>query len=238
MLCEAYGEILVETARRGRWQVMLEITEHTKVFTAHDEYVGKVDRIVIDPLTRKVSHIVVHKGVLLPEDKVIAVGRIATATEERINLARGSHPDEMPAFVEQHYVELDEADQDPEGQSGAATAPFVWYGPYGMVSTMYESSMRLVTKRNIPERAVALESDISVCALGRDEIGRFDEVITTDAGLATHIIVTMSDSTLDRKAIPMHWVDNITENEIMLGVTSWMVDAIETYDPRLSPTRS
>lgn len=216
---------------------MLEITERTKVFTAHGEYVGKVDRIVIDPITRMVSHIVVHKGVLLPEDKVIPVEGIATATEERVNLTRGNHPDEFPSFVDQHYVELDETDQDGDEPTVTASGPFVWYGPYGIASSMYESSMRVVTEKNIPERAVALEPGASVCALGRVEIGRLDEVITTKAGLATHIVVTMSDPSLDRKAIPMHWVDELSENEIHLGATLWMVEAIEMYDPHLSPMR-
>lgn len=216
---------------------MLEITEHTKVFTAHDEYVGRVDRIVIDPITRMVSHIVVHKGVLLPEDKVIPVEGIATATEERINLERGNHLGDFPSFIERHYVSLDETNLDDDEQEGTVTTPFVWYGPYGIASSMYESSMRLVTERNIPERAVALERGALVCALGRLEIGRLDEVITTEAGLATHIVVTVSDPSLDRKAIPMHWVDDISENEIHLGATQWMIDAIEMYDSHLSVMR-
>ena len=216
---------------------MLEITEHTKVFTAHGEYVGRVDRIVIDPITRMVSHIVVHKGIFLPEDKVIPVAGIATATEERINLDRGNHPDEFLAFFEQHYVEIDAEDEDGDEKVRATRAPFIWYGPYGMASAMYASSMRVVTERNIPERAIALQPSASVCALGRIEVGELDEVITTDAGLATHIVVTMSDPSLDRKAIPMHWVDDISENEIHLGVTQWMVEAIEVYDPQMSPVR-
>ena len=216
---------------------MLEITEHAKVFTAHGEYVGKVDRIVIDPITRMVSHIVVHKGVLLPGDKVIPIEGIATATEERVHLARGNHPDEFPSFIEQHYVRLDEEDQDRDQETTAIKTPFVWYGPYGMASSMYESSMRVVTEKNIPERAVALEPGVCVCVVGRAEIGELDEVITTDSGLATHIVVTMSDPSLDRKAIPMHWVDEIAADEIHLGATQWMIEAIEAYEPHLSPLR-
>jgi hypothetical protein len=219
---------------------MLEITEHAKVFTAHDKYVGKVDRIVMDPITRMVSHIVVHKGIFLREDKVVPIENVTTATEERINLKRGSHMDDFPSFIEQHYVTLDEAGdeseagQDPNQPQGPSSAPFVWYGPYGMGTTMFESSMRTVTERNIPERAIALEPGAMVCALGRAKFGALEEVITTDAGVATHIIVTMSDPSLDRKAIPMHWVDEISENEIHLGVTAWMIEAIEPYDPSLS----
>ena len=210
---------------------MLEITERTKVFTAHDEYVGKVDRIVIDPITRTVTHIVVRKGVFLPEDKVIPVEGIATATEERINLTRGNHPEEFPLFIERHYVKVDDTDQGGDEGEGTVTAPFVWYGPYGLTSSMFESSMRLVTEKNIPDRAIALEPGASVCGIGRAEVGTLDEVITTETGHATHIVVTMSDPSLDRKAIPMHWVDDIAENEIHLGVTQWMIDTIELYDP-------
>ena len=84
---------------------------------------------------------------------------------------------------------------------------------------------------------LSLEPGAMVCALGRTKVGELEEVITTDSGMATHIVVTMSDSSLDRKAIPMHWVDEISENEIHLGATLWMVQAIEMYDPHLSPMR-
>ena len=220
---------------------MLEITEHAKVFTAHDKYLGKVDRIVIDPITRMVSHIVVHKGILLREDKVIPIENVTTATEERINLKRGSHVEDFPSFIEQHYLTLDEtgdeaeASRDPDQPHGPSSVPFVWYGPYGIGATMFESSMRTVTEKNIPERAVALEPGAMVCALGRMKVGELEEVITTDSGMATHIVVTMCDTSLDRKAIPMHWVDEISENEIHLGVTPWMIEAIGPYDPSLSP---
>jgi sporulation protein YlmC with PRC-barrel domain len=215
---------------------MLEITEHAKVFTAHGEYVGKVDRIVIDPITRMVSHIVVHKGVFLPEDKVIPIDAITTATEERVHLARGSHTEDFLPFIERHYVKRDdEDDEDADEHGEPVRAPFVWYGPYGISSTMYETEMRMVTERNIPERAIALEPGACVCSLGRVEIGTLDEVIATETGLVTHIVVTMNDPSLDRKAIPMHWVHDIAENEVHLGASQWMIDAIEAYDPHLSP---
>ncbi len=217
---------------------MLEVHENARVFTAHDEHLGKVDHIVIDPLTRMVSHIVVRKGIFFPEDKVIPIDVVATATEERINLDQDVDPDRFPPFLEYHYVPLEEPIEDLSASAGTAPAPFpfVWYGPYGVASPTYETTMRTVTERNIPDRAVALEPGIPVLATGRREVGRLEEVILTDFGSATHIVISDDGFNPVRKAIPINWVDAISENEIRLGVVEHMVQSIKPYDPGELPS--
>lgn len=214
----------------------MRINESARVFTADDEHVGRVDRIVVDPLTRAVTHVVVRKGIFFPEDKVIPIDQIATATEERINLVQEADARDFPPFFETHYTPLDELDEDDaaEESAGAAAAaavatapPLVWHGTYGGVAPLVPGVMRTVVERNIPERALALEPGARVLARGRREVGRLEEVVVTETGQATHIVVSREGLTPTRRALPMSWVDDIAENEIRLGVREGLVESVE-----------
>ena len=66
----------------------LELREGAAVFTPGDEQVGKVSGFVIDPDTSEVTHLIVQKGWLLPEDKVVPFDMVRTATEDKFNLRR------------------------------------------------------------------------------------------------------------------------------------------------------
>ena len=64
----------------------MELREGTRVFTPGGEEVGRVNRFVLDPATNEVTHIVIQKGWLLPEDKVVPFDLVRSATEERVVL--------------------------------------------------------------------------------------------------------------------------------------------------------
>lgn len=210
---------------------MLQVNENAPVFTARDEHVGKVDRIVVDPLTRTVTHIVVRKGIFFPEDKVIAIDDIVTATEERINLSTQVDAESFPPFVDHHYVTLDEHIQAEGISSHATSLPAIWYGPLGIMTPVYESAMRTITERNIPERAAALEPGTAVLARGRRDLGRLEEIITTNNGTVTHIVVAEAGLHRTRRALPVNWIESISEAEILLGTTENMVKSIKAFDP-------
>ena len=102
----------------------IEIKEGTSVFTSDGKEVGKINRFVLDPATNEVTHVVVQKGWLLPEDKVIPMAMIANATEERVVLnGKIDDLDQLPPFEETHYVELTDADLNPGGPSTYRYAP-------------------------------------------------------------------------------------------------------------------
>ena len=88
-----------------------ELREGAAVLTQRDEQVGKVNGFVLDPATNEVTHIVVQKGWLLPEDKVLPFDKIASATEDRVVLSEDMQDfDELPAFEETHYIRTRDAD--------------------------------------------------------------------------------------------------------------------------------
>ena len=160
---------------------MLEVTQETDVYTARDEHVGSVDRIVIDPVSGRVSHVVVRKGLFFPEDKLIQMEDISTATPERINLRQGVVADELLPFVEQHYVPFDEADIEEADRparliDGGTGFVSTWYGPLGVAAPMHESTLLAVSERNIPDRLTALQAGVPVFSSDRQVVGRLDRV--------------------------------------------------------------
>jgi hypothetical protein len=203
---------------------MLEITRETDVFTARDEHVGSVDRVVLDSVTRRMTHVVVRKGVFLPEDKLIATEDISTATRQRINLKQDVDVDGLLPFIEQFYVPVDGSDV-----PGAFMA--TWYGPIGVPTPMHEGAIRTVMERNIPERLTALEGGAAVIASDNEDVGRLERVVTTDTGLPTHIVIVKGVLPPERRAVPINWVDEIAEREIALGATRRMVEAIVPLGP-------
>jgi uncharacterized protein YrrD len=209
---------------------MFELTANTSVYSAHDEHVGKIDYIVMDPLTTTVTHFVVRKGVFFPEDKVIPVGAIATATAERVNLRQDVDPEEFLPFLEFHYVPIGTVEQAADAP-GPSPIPVAWYGPHGIMTPMYDSTMRTVIERNIPERALALEPGTPVYAKDRSIVGELDEVVLTDTGVATHVVLVEDGFNPIRRAIPIAWIDAISETEIRLGTTRRMVESIDPYNP-------
>lgn len=209
---------------------MFEFTANTGVYTAHDEHVGKIDYIIMDPLTTTVTHLVVRKGVFFPEDKVIPVDTIATATAERINLRPDVDPAEFPPFIEFHYVPISTVEQAADA-AAPTPVPVAWYGPHGIMTPMYASTMRTVIERNIPERAVAVEPGTPVYAKGRSDVGQLDEIILTDTGVSTHIVVVEDGLNPIRRAVPVGWIDAISETEIRLGTTRGLVESIEPFNP-------
>ncbi|MEA2025109.1 MAG: PRC-barrel domain-containing protein [Chloroflexota bacterium] len=209
---------------------MLEVTRDTDVFTARDEHVGKVDRIIIDALTRDVTHIVVCKGIFFPEDKLISTEDIVTATEERINLGQDVDLDQLQPFIEYHYVPLDEADKAGIAIEDAAFFSSTWYGPYGISSPMYEATMRTVTERNIPDRTTALEAGATVFTKDFQDVGRLEQVLMTDTGVPTHIVIEKGGLISERRAVPMNWIEDIAENAMRLGVNEHTVESIEPLE--------
>src|SRR5260221_6938161 len=83
----------------------MQFQQGARVFTADEQDVGTVDRVVIDPRDQEVSHIVVRKGRFLPEDKVVPIHLIASTSDDHIVLAaKPDRIDDLPPFKENHYI--------------------------------------------------------------------------------------------------------------------------------------
>ena len=126
----------------GAMRKVVEFREGTDVLTASGEKLGEVER-VIDPRTREVTHIVVKKGFLFTEDRVLPIEVVDSADGEQVVLSQnvGDDLEAWPVFEETYTIPIDQMPNTdtlgPPGETArtvsARPAPaYYWYPPAGV----------------------------------------------------------------------------------------------------------
>jgi len=216
---------------------MMEFKENAVVLTSANEDVGKIDRIVINPRTKEVTHFVVRKGFLFTRDKVIPVDRVDTATEDQVILKQGTeNPDELPDFEETHYILVDDVKSLRKQQQGYVR-PVIPYGPAGVgwwrvgfYPDYGKPPYVARTERNIPDDTIPLEEGAAVVSRNGEKVGQVERVYTDpDEHRATHFSISQGLISKDRKIIPTMWVDRVLEDRIQLSVEEDLIERLPSY---------
>ena len=101
----AASRLQVQTEPQVDRDVMMQFRENTPVFTAGNERVGEVERVVLNPESKEISHVVVRKGLLSKTAKVVPLSLIDSATPEGVMLqGDATGLEQLPDFEETHYV--------------------------------------------------------------------------------------------------------------------------------------
>lgn len=226
----------------------MELKQGADVYNADDEKVGTVERVVLDPQTKEVTHIVVEKGFLFGENKVVPISLLGPTTEERVTLREGDYDlDDLPAFREPEFVraeveeeQMPELPPEPQRQASMPTAfvrPYYWYPPLGVgwwsgitYTGGVESEFVRTTEINIPEGTVALEEGASVVGSDDEEIGNVDEVLTDpETDRITHFVISEGLILKERKLIPANWAEKFLGGQVFLSVPSDVVQNLPEY---------
>ena len=215
----------------------MELKEGTDVFTSSGEQVGKINRFVLDPATNEVTHIVVQKGWLLPADKVVPIGMISSATQERVVLNKEIvNFDQLPAFEETHFVELNQADMIPPPNATYSYAPtFYWYPPSGYIGyprfgAEYYGWPPAVTTQNIPANTIPLKEGANVISSEGEHVGDVERVfVDSESHKATHFLVSQGLLLKEQKMIPAHWVKSVEEDKVHLSVSARLLERLPAY---------
>jgi len=218
--------------------------EGTHVFSSDGEDIGTVDRLILDPSTNEVSGIIVRKGWLFTEDKVVPIGLVDTATEERIRLRRSERAlEELPEFEETYYVPLSEADfvNDSVTAPVGTAAPLYIYPPIGTPWWGYGSSFgnspfgympdyAEQTQQNIPQGSVAVKEGARVLSRTGEHVGDIAEVmIDSQTNQATHVVISAGLLFKHHKLIPTNWIKSASEDDVTLTVNTSVVDRLPEY---------
>jgi uncharacterized protein YrrD len=212
----------------------MQFRDGTSVFTSEGREVGHVDRVVLDPETKEVTAVIVRKGLLFTEDKVVPISLIASATDQRVTLREDAGDlDRLPAFEEAHYIPLR------EGQVPAYPNPMYWYPPYPAVGAAWWGypgylgypPYAVETERNIPEDQIALKEGARVISSDGQDVGEVKQVMTEPlADRATHILVSQGGLlNKEQKLVPITWVRRIDEDEVQLRVTAEFLNDLREY---------
>jgi len=214
----------------------MELKEGADVFTASGEQLGKINRVILDPGTNEVTHIVVQKGWLLPADKVVPIAIVSSATDEKIVLNEDINFDQLPAFEETHFVELTQADMPPTGYPTYSYAPaYYWYPPSGYIGyprfgAEYYGWPPAVTTRNIPADTIPLKEGANVVSSDEKHVGAVERVfLDSESHKATHFLISQGTLLKERKLVPAHWIRSVEENEVELSVPARLLERLPAY---------
>jgi sporulation protein YlmC with PRC-barrel domain len=76
----------------------MKFVKGADVFSSLGEKVGSIDRVVIDPKTDEVSHLVIKKGLLLAE-KVVPIAWVRNTSDRLVTLKHTAKSfDDLPDF--------------------------------------------------------------------------------------------------------------------------------------------
>ena len=219
----------------------MQFKEGAKVFTADGERVGTIDRVVLEPDTMEVTHLVVRKGFLFTEDKVVPMSLVGPAMEDQVTLREDAGDlERLPDFQESHYVPVvptrPRPGPKPAQRSAHAARPLYLYPPLGTWWTAAEygdyDRPRYVakTEKGIPEDTVALEQGAKVMGRDGEHIGDVERIFTDPLeDRATHLLVSEGLILKDKKLIPTGWMSTVREDEVHLSVSSDLVERLPEY---------
>ena len=89
----------------------MELREGTEVFTPNNEQVGRVAGFVLDPATDEITHLIIQKGWLFAEDRVLPFDMVRSAEEDRIVLTDEIEDiSQLPLYEETHFIRSRDAD--------------------------------------------------------------------------------------------------------------------------------
>jgi uncharacterized protein YrrD len=214
----------------------MQFKENADVYTLDDNKVGEVERVVLDPTRHDITHIVVRKGFLFTEDKVVPIDMVESATEERVTLQKMNDLDSLPDFEEEQYVQMTAEVPGYPSRQGYAR-PYYWYPAPGFAwwgAQPYPVGARpdytVETWRNIPEGTVPLKKGAEVIAADDEHVGDVERIFANpQQERATHLLISKGLLMKKKKVVPTTWIKHVTEDQVYLAVNSDFIERLPEY---------
>ena len=192
-----------------------EIRTNTRV-ECSDGACGHSTYLIVNPLTEKLTHVVVNTGGLFPEEHLVPLSDVESATAEWIRLrCTKAQVVKMPLFREIEYMRI-------EIPRAYPTAVMGW--PY--VEAMDEE-MRPVVHRNVPPSELAVRRGMRVEAQD-GPIGRVDEfLVDPESGRISHLVLREGHLWRQKDvSIPVAEIGEMDEDVVHLKLSKREIEAL------------
>ena len=188
----------------------MEFINGTKVLTSDGRDAGNLHRVVIDPDTKQVTHIVIQKGFLFKDDKVVNIAKVIAASADQIVLTcTMDELKEMAPLEIKDYEPINEATVGNESRIPNVFSPGTSYGTFVVKEV----------KRTIPEELAALKDGAQVLSAEGEHVGHTEQVhMDPETSNVTQFIITEGAMAKKRKSIPVEWVRMIDDEQVFLNV--------------------
>ncbi|HEX5944350.1 MAG TPA: PRC-barrel domain-containing protein [Anaerolineales bacterium] len=213
----------------------MQFVKGAEVFNSAGEQVGTVSRVVIDVKTSDVTDLVIERGALFKDEKVIPVQLLDATSEDRIVLRESNQSvDDLPNYETTHYVPVDQ-----KGAPYTNVETSYWYPPINfqtpapgrMPAVPVELDTR--TEPSIPEGRVAITEGASVISADDKHVGNVEQVIMNSEGKGvTHFVIGKGFLLKEHKLVPAHWASSMDDEEkIRLSVDASLFDRLPEHNP-------
>jgi uncharacterized protein YrrD len=214
----------------------MHLKKGADVYSVQGDRLGTLNRVIIDPNTRQVTHLVIEKGLLFNTNKIVPIDQVDPKNEDRIILNTSEQDlKQFQDFEEDHFVSLDSADHPEEGVDYS-----YWYPPPNYAA--WRTGMQMVyppvpsyairTTQNIPEGTVALEEGARVESADNHQVGSIEQLIVDPQNNhVTHFVISAGLLFKERKLIPVNWISTIGEQEVRLSVNAGTLEKVPAYHP-------
>jgi len=218
----------------------MQFNENADVISANGEKIGRIDRVVIDPKSDELTHLVVKKGFLFTKDKVVPIDLVESTSGDQVVLKVGPQaPDDFPDFEETHYVQAPESGPYAKRNLGGVR-PLAWYyplpgGPWwragmGGYPGYPQPPYLRKTEQNIPDDTVPLEEGAKVVSRDGEHVGDVERIYADEEEQrATHIMISQGMISKTRRLIPTMWVKRVFEDEVRLTISKNFVEDLPEY---------
>ncbi len=212
---------------------MIRLTKDADIFSKKGEKIGNLDRVVLDPETKKVSYLVVKVGLLFKTSKVIPVG-LFSLEGERITLIDDTKDmDFYPDYEESSFIGVVDTDF-PE----QTVESVVWYPPVTgwdpSTRMMYPTPVPMYVRRSnnaIPEDCVALDEGASVVSQDDQDIGNVERIIVEPKdNRATHIVVGSGLLNKEYRMVPTFWIKTVTDDKVYLSIEADFYEKLPEHE--------
>jgi hypothetical protein len=209
------------------------------VMTADAIDVGRLGRVVVDPVTQATTHLVVHRASRRGQDRIAPVGLIADVREDclRLQLPAVALAD-LSCFDETHYVPAEAPEALSSYEAHRYAPALYWYPPtedgealttIPLVALDYRGALG---QSGLIRGACAPQPGARVQSQDHHDVGRIVEVLHA-AGRRpahpTHLVVGGGVLPRRHKLIPAHWIRKVADDEVHLAVTAALVERLGDY---------
>lgn len=198
---------------------------------------GRSTVLILNPVTQRITHLVVHESGLLGVDRMAPVELVTESTPSLIHLrCTKAELTALPPFTEVEYLPME------PGIGSSSMEPGIGsYSPGGMMLWPYVSidpEFLPVDHERIPPGELVVRRGFQVHAAD-GHVGRVDEFLIDPANHITHLVLREGHLWGQKNVtIPVAQIDRIEDDAVSLKLTKQEVAALPTLPIRRGKAES
>lgn len=208
----------------------IQLQKHAHVLASNAQEVGFLERVVVNPEWKVITHIVVRMGPLFnKEDKIVPIELVADTTEDLVLLdVDAATVESMPLFEEKQVISEERSVGALASSENKQPVPF---GESQAVIPLVldpDETYATETVQNIPEGTVAMKEGAKVIASDGEHVGHVERILADPSvDQVTHLLISRGIFNKEVKLIPSKWILKIGEESVYLNVNNDSIEGME-----------